>query len=316
MAAAQTSPKFSSISSRGLTWTDVADPTRSDIARLATEHSFQDLDVEDALSTRQLTKVEVHGEYMFVCLLIPTQDSQGTITSRQVSMFIGKDFLVTLHPLNLDTVSQIFKECQTNQQTRENLMKSPAFLSYYIIDRLVDGIFTILDNVQTSLDKIEALVFNEKKSISKMINATRRQIAVLRRMVYPLQLYLPDLTQSQKFSKDDLSIYFNDSRHKIGKISRMLDGMKEMVEIYNDTDYDTTSNRTNSILAILTIIFTLTLPAAVIAAIYGMNVPLPGALTPGPATFLGTYTSLVLILALIVALTGLMAIAFKRAGWF
>ncbi len=297
-------------------WTDITDPAREDLTKFAADHHFESLDIEDALTTRQLTKVEVHGDHMFVCLLIPAQDSQGIIISRHFSMFIGKDFLVTLHPSNLDAISRMFRLCQTDQQTRERLMESTAFLAYQTIDGILNETFVILDNVQANLDRIEALVFNEKKSISKMINAVRRQIAVLRRMVYPLQLYLPDLVQAQKFSKDDLSIYFSDVRHKIGKIARMLDAMKEMVEIYNDTDYDTTSNRTNRVLAILTIIFTLTLPATVLSGLYGMNVPLPGGLTPGPAEFLGTFTSLMLIVAVMVISAVLMTVYFKRAGWF
>lgn len=316
MAATSTSSRVSSISSGRLTWTDIVDPTQQDVAALASKHDFLALDVEDALSTQLLTKVEVHGDYMFVCLLIPAQDAQGNITSRHLSIFFGKDFLVTLHPSSLDTVLQIFRQCQTDQKAREETMKSSAFLAYYVIDALLDGTFAILDQVQAKLDAIEKVVFNEKKSNSRAINSARRQIALLRRIVYPLQLYLPDLSQAQKFSKEDLTVYFSDNRHKIAKIARILDTMKEMVEIYNDTDYTTSSNRTNNILAFLTIIFTLTLPAAVIAALYGMNVNLPGALSPGPATFLGTYTSLILIVAAIVVLTSIMVVYFKRSGWF
>jgi len=317
LAAQSTSSRLSSITYPGLTWTDISGPTSDDLATVAKDHGFHPLDVEDALSTRQLTKVEVQGRnYAFVCLAVPAQGPQGVITPRHVSMFIGNDFLVTLHPSGVDAISRTLQQCQTDQNGRMELMKSPAYLGYDMIDGRVDGMFDILDDVQASLDGIEKVVFNEKKSHARMINTTRRQIAELRRMVFPLQLYLPDLALAQKFSKDDLCIYFNDLRHKMGKVSRILDGMKDEVEIYNDTDFATTSNRTNQILAILTIIFTLTLPAAVVAALYGMNVPMPGALTPGAWEFLGTFTSLMVLVSIIVVVTGAMAAYFKRAGWF
>ena len=92
--------------------------------------------------------------------------------------------------------------------------------------------------------------------------------------------------------------------------------MKEIVEIYNDTDFVTSSNRTNTVLSFLTLIFTLTLPAAVIAAFYGMNIPIPGALVPGALGYFGTYTSLLFVVVLMIVPTVIMAAYFKRRGWF
>lgn len=121
---------------------------------------------------------------------------------------------------------------------------------------------------------------------------------------------------AQKFSKEDLSIYFSNLRHKVLKVSSTIEEMKEIVEIYNDTDFDISSNRTNTVLSFLTIIFTLTLPAAVIAAIYGMNVPLPGALTPGPLTYFGVYTSVALLAIAMLIPTAIMITYFRYRGWF
>ena len=92
--------------------------------------------------------------------------------------------------------------------------------------------------------------------------------------------------------------------------------MKEMVEIYNDTDFVTSSNRTNVVLAILTIIFTLTIPASVISSIYGMNVPLPGGAVTGPSGIFGIYTSMIFIYTAMLVPAFLMALYFKRVGWF
>ena len=134
--------------------------------------------------------------------------------------------------------------------------------------------------------------------------------------MYPLGLYLPDLVKAQKFSKENLSIYFSDIRHKIGKVSATIEEMKEMVEIYKDTDFVTSSNRTNTVLSILTILFTLTIPATVISSIYGMNVPLPGGLSMGPLEFLGPYTTLIFIFIAMLVPAIIMALYFKRVGWF
>jgi magnesium transporter len=261
---------------------DILDPTPNEMAMLARVYHFHPLDLEDCLSVRQLTKVEDHGDHIFITLHFPDQDGQQqAIFSKQVSMFLGKDFLVTIHPSSFETVTTLFQSCRDDEKKRGELMRSSAYLTYLIIDSSLDSIFLVLDNVQASLDSIEKIVFDEVKSSAAAINAARRQIAVLRRIVFPLGLYLPDLVKAQKFSTEDLSINFSDVRHKIGKVAGTIEEMKEMVEIYKDTDFVTSSNRTNTVLSVLTIIFTLTIPATVISSIYGMNVPLPGGLVTG-----------------------------------
>jgi magnesium transporter len=75
------------------------------------------------------------------------------------------------------------------------------------------------------------------------------------------------------------------------------------------------AEKSNKILAILTILFTLSIPASVVAAFYGMNVNLPGEIETGPATFLGEYTSLIVLILVAIILVVAMMYWFKREGW-
>jgi magnesium transporter len=302
-----------------VTWVDISDPTSSDTAKLGRDYQFHPLDLEDCVSGRQLTKVEDHGEHFFIMLHFPVKDDQGVISSFQVSMFMGKNYLVSLHPASCKAVSELFRSAKEDERQRGALMKSSTYLGYRIIDELVDGMFSILDGVQENLDSIEATVFDEKKSSAGAINRARRQIAVLGRIVSPLVLFLPDIAGAQKDSEEDLSIYFSDIDHKVGKASATVDEMKEMVEIYKDTDFVINSERTNTVLSILTILFTLTIPATVISSIFGMNVPLPGGWNfgvTGPLDYFGPYTSLLFIFIAMLIPAIVMALYFRRVGWF
>ena len=57
------------------------------------------------------------------------------------------------------------------------------------------------------------------------------------------------------------------------------------------------------------------IPATIIGTFYGMNITLPGGLETGPWTFLGTYTTLIIMLILSVAAAFLMYWSFRRVGW-
>ena len=310
------SSKISSVTGTGMVWTEVLDPTPAELEILSRDYHFHPLDLDSCLSTLQLTKFEDHDDYFFIMLQMPFQNDQGIVDCKQVTMFLTKEYLVTIFPSSLNTISELFRSCRDEEKSRSSIMKSPPYLAYRIIDKLTDDISVILDNVQTALNKIEGVVFNEKQSSARAINLARRQIATLRRIEYPLDLYIGDFSSAQKFSDDDLKIYFSDLHHKVGKISARIGEEKEIVEIYNDTDFITSSNRTNTVLSFLTLIFTLTLPAALVAAFYGMNLPIPGALVPGALSFFGTYTSLLFVSILMVVPTFIMAVYFKRRGWF
>lgn len=295
-------------------WTDISDPTAADTALLGREYGFHQLDLQDCLSGK-VTKVEDHGEHIFLLLHFPEKDGNGLIVSNPVSMFLGKDYLVTLHHGNQKPLLQLFESCKEDVRKRET-MKSSTYLAYRIIDGLLNGIFSILDDVQENLDEIEAVVFDEKQSQASPINHARRKIATLGRIMFPLSEYLPNLSKAQKFSSEDLSLYFSDLNHRVKLASKTVEEMKDMLEIYKDTDYVISSNRTNTVLAILTIIFTLTIPVSLLSSIYGMNIPLPGGLSTGPLNFAGIYSSFLVIVILMLIPAAIMVLYFRRVGWF
>jgi magnesium transporter len=95
-----------------------------------------------------------------------------------------------------------------------------------------------------------------------------------------------------------------------------LEEAKETVEIFKDADFTASSARTNEVLAVLTIIFTLTIPATILGTFYGMNIPLPGGIEAGAWTFWGPYTTLMLVMGISIVLAIIMAIYFWKKKWF
>ena len=141
-------------------------------------------------------------------------------------------------------------------------------------------------------------------------------MADLRRIVLPLRRTLNEAwTLIQRYSTKDLAAYFRDVLDHVDKVAEALVESSETIEIYKDTNFLLSADKTNQVLTILTIIFTLTLPAAVVAAIYGMNVPLPIGIGQNPPTFLGPYTSFIILITIMVVPATLMAWYFRRVGW-
>ena len=90
-------------------------------------------------------------------------------------MFLGANFLITVHQGELEPLMDLFRMCQENPSQRENLMgKEPGYLLHTIIDTLVDDLFHILMKVVGNIDDIEEGVFNEKMSEAREISILRR----------------------------------------------------------------------------------------------------------------------------------------------
>jgi magnesium transporter len=231
-------------------------------------------------------------------------------------MFLGKDYFVTIHEKELKSVGDLHRSCQDNAGKREALMKSSTSLFYSVIDMLVDDMFPILHRVRTELAEIEDKVFDARVSVAIEISRQRRVIADLRRMIAPLRRLFLDITvNASRFTTEDFGKHFSDVRDHIEKAWAVLDEARETIEIYKDTDYVLSTELTNKVLAVLTIIFTLTIPATVVGSLYGMNVPLPGGLATGPLTSFGPFTSFLVLMVFALAPAIVMSLYFRRKGW-
>ena len=119
----------------------------------------------------------------------------------------------------------------------------------------------------------------------------------------------------QRFSEEDLAPYFDDVKDHIDKAIEILEESKETVEIYKDTDFMHVTDKSNKILAILTLIFTLSMPISIISSIYGMNVDVPIVRELDSTQFLGTYITFILIVAGSATVAFGMLLYFHRIKW-
>lgn len=309
--------RLETISSNGVLWTNIQKPTYSDMTVLGQKYPFHRLNLEDCLSKIQIPKIDRYQDHTFVILHFPTPDKEKGFLFSQLAIFIGTDYLVTIHHGDLKPLEELFAMCKIDERQRQVIMgKSAGYLLHKIIDTLVDDLLHILMKVVGNIDDIEDSVFDERISIPRQISLLRREITTLRRIVIPLRRTVVDLSKDvQRFSREDLAVYFKDVQDHIEKVYEALEEAKETVEIYKDTDFMLSNEKTNKILAVLTIVFTLSIPATVIGTFYGMNINLPGGTEIGPWNQLGIYTTLIFVLVASSVSALFMVLYFRRLGW-
>jgi magnesium transporter len=305
------------VSSNVLRWVNLEKPRQQEIRFLEERFHFHKLDLDDCVTRIQLTKIDTYDNYLFVVLHFPTSIRDGIVGSNQLSIFLGRDFLISVHQGDLQTLVDMFQSCENDLSQRDSLMgKSSGYLFYRILDALVDNLFPMLDRVMRKLEQIEDNVFDERTEAVREITELRREIAALRRILAPYRGLMGELaSRVGKFTNENLSAYFDDVNDHIEKIWDLLENGKETIDIYKDTDFLISSQRTNRILSILTILFTLSIPATVVGTLYGMNINLPGGVETGGLMFLGLYTTFLVVVGSSGLVALLLGLYFRRLKW-
>ncbi|MEE8194294.1 MAG: magnesium/cobalt transporter CorA [Dehalococcoidales bacterium] len=270
---------MSSLTWGELNWIDIKPPTEKATEYLAQNYPFHPLDLDDTLSRIQRPKIDEYKDYLYLVFHFPEyKREERVLTSSQLSVFIGQNYLITLHNGGLKPLVKLFKECQIDKESRqEYLGQGTGFLLYRILDRLVDYCLPILNKLGDRIERVEDEIFSDsKRGTVRAISILRRDIIRFRRIIWPMRAVIGNLEPKvRRFAKKDLVVYFGDMVDHLDKIWDGLDEYKEIIEGLSDTHDSLASNRTNEVVRILTIIATVMLPITVVASIYGMNIPLP-----------------------------------------
>ncbi len=301
----------------GVRWIDLENPTKGDLTTLEIDYGFHTLNLEDSLSKIQLTKVEQHKDYVFIILRFPVICGEKKCVPTQIAFFVGKEYLITIHEKKIWILDEIANSCEDMAM---EFGKLPPFgigsLLYRIFDGIINSLFPIIESIMDQLENMEESVFEEKKLVLFEVTKMRRNLSEFRRVTSPLRRVINEIELGIKgLTGEDMKIYFADLRDHIEKIWELSETAKEIVEIYKDTDFTLYQQRMNRALVILTVIFTIFIPATFLGTFYGMNVILPGGLQENP-TFLGPYTTFIVIVTISLVPALLMLLYFKRLEWF
>ena len=288
-------------------WIDISPPTERETEYLSENYKFHPLDLDDTISRIQRSKIDEYKSYIFLVLHFPVYSKEKRVTSRsQLSVFIGPNYLITLHKGELKPLVKLFLECQLEEEERqEHMGQGPGYLLYRIVDRLVDYCLPILNKLIDNIEEVEDNIFSDSTPSSvKEISELRRDIISFRRVIWPMRAVIGSLEPKvRRFARMDLAVYFGDMIDHLDKIWDGLDEYKEVVEGLNDTYDSLATNRTNEVMQTLTIIATILLPITVVASVFGMNIPLP---------FQNSGFSIIIVVVIMLVIIASMLYLFRR----
>jgi len=307
------------VEANGLTWVDIQRPARAEIDWLRSHYSFHPLHLEDVISKIQRPKLDERDDYIFLVLHWPVYNKITRLTTAsEVDIFIGKDYLITVHAGHLRPLLRYFQNCLDDPEIRARAMRrSSGYLLYRVIDKLVDSCFPPLGKIDQNIERVEDMIFEQHaRQTVYVLSVLRRDIIAYRRIIKPQIAVIGSLDRRADslapLLGDDLGEYFSDLGDHLSKIWDTLEDFKEVIDGLNGTNDSLTATRTNEVVKMLTVLT----GVLVFLALTGAGLALAGTLAAsatltGLSPAIAFYASIVLI---VLALVGLLAF-FRYRRW-
>ena len=261
-------------------WLNLVNPNEEEILSLKKKYKFHTLDLEDCLSESQRPKIDEYEKYLFIILQFPYYNRRTRhIATEQVNIFIGQNYLITIHDGHLDELNKIFEKCKKSPNAKNTFFgESTGYLLYSVISNLFSSSFSITDKIQVTLKHIEQAIFETSHVKDQLfdIMVTKKNIITLRKILLPQRTVIAALEHKQKrFLPDHLEIYFDDVVDQIEKLWNIMETQKEIIESLEDTNESLLSHKINNTMRTLTVFSVIMLPLTFLTGLFGMNVKLP-----------------------------------------
>ena len=273
-----------SLTVSGVTWHDCTQPTRSDLHVVQRRYRFHTLDIDDCLSDHERPKIEEYASYLFLVFHIPYgSEATGRILKEEINIFFGRDFLVTVRDGKSPSVDRLWRSLHTSKRRKEEYFgRGSGFLLHRLMRDLFVESFPLVEGIMRELRRIEESLFGreEQYGMLQAILMLRRNIIIMRSILYPQRAIVAHLEQKRQFIAEDLALYFDDILDGIERQWSLLDTAKEMSEALQATHESWLTQKTNAVIRILTGFTVITLPFIIVPGIYGMNVTLPFQVRP------------------------------------
>jgi len=297
---------FAEAERRGF-WLDIEAPDEDDYKLLRDTFKFHPLTIEDIQHQEQRPKVDEYTDYNFTVIFDAVWQDDD-VALRENHLFVGPHYLVTVHK---EPSPQLTSLEQRIEKSPELTHGKPAFLTYMVIDALVDATFPVLDRIDDEVDRVEdditskanqktlTRIYRLKHTVSEMRRFLGAQRDVFQRLI----------THGVHLQQADMTLYYRDVYDHIVRQYETVDSLRDLLTSAMDVYLSTVSNRLNQTTKALTVVASVFLPLSFLTGFYGMNFSYLTQVLESP------YLAFAVGLATMVVATLIQLYLFRRRGW-
>jgi magnesium transporter len=255
-----------------VTWVDVQGLGDEAVLREVGDlFEIHPLALSDVVNLPQRPKVEVYDKHLFILARRVSIGSLQRVTGEQVSLFLGKDYVLTFHERASEYLEPVRERLRKDKgRIRKN---GADYLAYAIADTVIDGYFPVLEIFGEALERLEdEVVMHPNPRSIERIHRTKRELITLRRTIWPLRDAISSLLrESGDYVKDKTAVYLRDSYDHVVQLMDIVETYRDVTSSLHDVYLSSVSNRMNEIMKVLTVVGTIFIPLTFFAGVYGMN---------------------------------------------
>src|SRR3954464_10965292 len=265
---------LSHLDNQHVTWINIDGLGDIEILRaLGSQFNLHPLALEDVLDTFQRPKVEQYDNYLFLVAHMLYLDNGHVMCGEQVSMFLGKHFLITLQE---EAEFDVFEPVRARIRIPTGTIRKmgPDYLAYALLDSIVDHYYPVLEDVGAKIDAIEeSLVdLHPYESPVAELHGHKRTLARLRRFVWPVRDLVNVLMHDETgMINKGTKVYIRDCYDHTVQLMDLIESYRDVLSGLMELYLSTVGMRTNEIMRVLTVVTTIFIPLSFIAGVYGMN---------------------------------------------
>jgi magnesium transporter len=256
----------------GLLWVDFCDEPAEKLEPLMRDvFAFHALAIEDALRDSHVPRIDNWGEYVYgVVHGVMFSSERIELETREVDVFLGRNYLVTHHAESVDFVDRLWSNCQSDQRRLE---RGADFLLYDLLDLLASTYMPVVDAIDDTVDRLEDEVFgNPTQRTLNTLFSVKRVALQMRRIIGPQREVLNKLARDEFAMIDPKDrVYFRDIYDQFVRLADINESLRDLLSGTLDTYLSVTSNRLNEIMKVLTVVTVLFMPMTVLTGFFGMN---------------------------------------------
>lgn len=232
------------------------------------------LALEDVVHVGQRPKVDEFDQFLYIVARMIDR-SNGKLDTEQLSIFVGKDYVLTLQERPGDCLDAI--RLRIKEKRGRVRDAGPDYLAYCILDALIDDYFPVLESTGDKLEKLEDETLERPRpACAAGVHLIKRDLLLLRRAMWPLREAVNSLQRgTSPFIKEESRIYLRDCYDHTVQVLDLVEVYRELCTSLVEMYMTSISHRMNQIIKVLTIISTIFIPLTFIAGIYGMNLKMP-----------------------------------------
>jgi magnesium transporter len=254
-------------------WYDIRGLHDDNIIRdIAERFKMHPIAIADAVDIHQRpTYIEYEFGHFISLKVLSFDKLNNKINRESLSLYFGDGFVITFQEKPNDTLIQVRQRILESKG--RILSRKSDYLTYTIVDFIVDNYFYVLDAIEEEVGQLEESISNNPQNTDKSnIYELKKELLKIRKSVSPLREAINLFSRTESSLVEDRTVSFirdvyDHTIHIIDNVDSMRDILSGLQDLYI-SEISLKMNKTMQFLTIVTAIF---VPISFLTGLYGMN---------------------------------------------